>query len=526
MRYRLKLKRLDWISPVDVPAQETARVLMIKRKAVEGFARAVKVDESLGLVFCWAFTSKHNGSDYYDLQNDNVDEDFIKAAADFMENGGRSDEMHNGISDGRVVFAMPMTSEIASAFGVTSKTTGLMVALKPSADVLAKFKSGEYTGVSIEGLGEREQQKRAPLGQPGCAPLVQPGENTVKRALLTTATAGHVHMLNDGGDAPAGETDYRSMPGETDGGYHSHPWVRSSDGVIVLGESENHTHVVLSPEDIDAIVAGGEADVDEDDAGAAKRAGILTPSTAAHEAGTTNQETAVDPKELKKALDEANAKNVELEKRNGALGRMSSVAFAVWKSLTGADAEAFLAKPDPDRAPQIAEFEKSNAVEYTATDGTVYTKRDDPRLVAMAKRADSEVAKREAIELAKRADTELGGFGGTTEHRGELLRVIGGISDQPTRDAVLGIVKGASAGLAHLTKFSGVRLPEGVILPENGATPPPQPVSPVLKAQADLEKRVKEYQAEQKLPSYEQAYAKAASSDPKTRELLTALRGN
>jgi hypothetical protein len=56
---------------------------------------------------------------------------------------------------------MPMTAEVAKSFGVQTNTTGLMVAIKPSADAIAKFKSGEYTPFSIAGIGEREAVKSA-----------------------------------------------------------------------------------------------------------------------------------------------------------------------------------------------------------------------------------------------------------------------------------------------------------------------------------------------------------------------------
>jgi hypothetical protein len=51
------------------------------------------------------------------------------------------------------VFAFPMTTDIAKAFGVETKTTGLMIGLKPDNNaMLAKFKSGELTGFSIGGF--------------------------------------------------------------------------------------------------------------------------------------------------------------------------------------------------------------------------------------------------------------------------------------------------------------------------------------------------------------------------------------
>ena len=53
---------------------------------------------------------------------------------------------------GTVLFALPLTSEIAKALDIETKKTGLIIAVKPDADMLAKFKSGELTGFSIGGF--------------------------------------------------------------------------------------------------------------------------------------------------------------------------------------------------------------------------------------------------------------------------------------------------------------------------------------------------------------------------------------
>jgi len=50
-----------------------------------------------------------------------------------------------------VVFLFPLTSELAKAFEIKTERTGVMVGIKPSPEVLAKFESGEYTGFSIGG---------------------------------------------------------------------------------------------------------------------------------------------------------------------------------------------------------------------------------------------------------------------------------------------------------------------------------------------------------------------------------------
>jgi hypothetical protein len=112
-----------------------------------------KVDENLGLVLGFAIVSKVDDEDYFDLQGDHIPEDaMLEAATDFMANSRVSKIMHKGEEAGQVVFAWPMTTEIAKAFDIETKTTGLMIAIKPdSPDQLAKYKSGEFTGFSIGG---------------------------------------------------------------------------------------------------------------------------------------------------------------------------------------------------------------------------------------------------------------------------------------------------------------------------------------------------------------------------------------
>jgi hypothetical protein len=50
-----------------------------------------------------------------------------------------------------VVFAFPLTEDIGKAMGIESQKTGLMIAMQPPAEILIKYKSGEYTGFSIGG---------------------------------------------------------------------------------------------------------------------------------------------------------------------------------------------------------------------------------------------------------------------------------------------------------------------------------------------------------------------------------------
>ena len=112
-----------------------------------------KVDQALGLVMGYAIICKEAGEDYFDVQGDHIPEDAMLAASvDFMENSRVVGEMHKGEEGGSVVFAWPMTSDIAKAFGIKTEKTGLMIAIKPKKkETLEKFANGEYTGFSIGG---------------------------------------------------------------------------------------------------------------------------------------------------------------------------------------------------------------------------------------------------------------------------------------------------------------------------------------------------------------------------------------
>lgn len=125
---------------------------MVDVETFQKQASVVKVDESLGLVMGWAIICKEAGEDYYDLQGDNIPEDaMIKAAADFMENSRVAKEMHKGDPVGFVVFAWPMTTDVAKSLGIQTERTGLLVGMRPSAEVLEKFRKGDLTGFSIGG---------------------------------------------------------------------------------------------------------------------------------------------------------------------------------------------------------------------------------------------------------------------------------------------------------------------------------------------------------------------------------------
>lgn len=639
-KYRLKLKRLDFISAVDQPAQETALAAIVKRAGkADRFTATVnvaKVDAELGIVLGWALTSTVDGSPYHDLHGDAIEEaDLVKIAYEYVVNGALTDEMHDGAADGSAPFIWPMTSEIAKALGIPSDKTGILVGIKPSADVLAKFKSGEYTGFSIAGIGERialrkatlstsdkddlpdsaflyvepggkkadgkttprsnrmfpymgadgkidiahlraacsdipksslsstlkekcqqtaekllaaqhgdaDDKKRAPIEKkehtgkctdghdmpvdksscPECGAeaaykrATREGDPTMivsKSVMLTTATAGHTHLLDDGNGAEAGTTSYSQMmvAGQSDYG-HSHPWARSSDGDIVIGEASGHVHEVLTADDLADL-----AEVDE--FGSVAASAPNSKSTPSRAVPTVKSQP--EPIEMKPIV-------------------LTEAHHAHYSKLSEKDGDAFVAKSFAERDAAVKAALDSDPVVFKgATSGIEVRKSDGSLALKLAERDEQhaatiakqqiEIAKandaREAEVLKARAKSDIGALAGDEATKIIALKALNTISDAKERDAVVAMFKGANAMAESYTKFSTHAIAAGVVLPDNGATLAIEPPTGVLKAHDDLKKRVEAFQAEQKIPSFAQAYAKAIQTDPKARELYGATKGN
>lgn len=128
--------------------------------------KVCKVDFGKRIVFGWGSICKKRGEDgtfqiYTDTDNEQFPEEpTLEAWIDFMKGDHRiMDNMHNEKSIGKVVFAFPLTEDIAEAFGLTKALdqTGVIVgALVEDDEVLQKFNSGDYTGFSIGGYADYE----------------------------------------------------------------------------------------------------------------------------------------------------------------------------------------------------------------------------------------------------------------------------------------------------------------------------------------------------------------------------------
>lgn len=416
-RFKLKLKRLDFISAVDAPAQETATALLIKGRAgaaqITATARVVKTSDELGLVFGWALTTKANGADYFDLHGDNiVEDDLIRVAAEFMANGGATDQQHDFAADGRVVFAMPLTAEVAKSFGIQTDTTGLMVAIRPSADVFAKFKSGEYTGFSIAGIGERETVKAA---------------RVVKHQLATDEVDGHAHAVLIYEDGSLFVQHATSAGAEHS---HSHGIITNADGSVSILADSGHTHelvgaaVIAVPADAVVVIQASASPTTKAESAKAAHA-KSTRSAAMPHGGLTQEEFMSNTPDLAKQLADLTKRNERLER----IAKMSGAHKAHFDTLGADDADAFLAKSNADRDSLLADVAKRNEeamkIVYTSkSTGDVYRAKDDARLVDMAKRMDAQAEEIEKSAIRKSAVEHLGGLAGSDDVHDLIVRSV------------------------------------------------------------------------------------------------------
>ena len=111
-----------------------------------------------GLVFGWLATATEKNAKgqrvpHYDLQGDYLPMDgLIEAGADFMAKSREARQEHQTGEQGAVLFALPMDAAIAKGLGLgLGEYEGLIIGMKPSPAMLAKFVSGELTGFSLGG---------------------------------------------------------------------------------------------------------------------------------------------------------------------------------------------------------------------------------------------------------------------------------------------------------------------------------------------------------------------------------------
>lgn len=328
-----------------------------------------------------------------------------------------------------------------------------------------------------------------------------------KACALTTEAMGHQHSFSTtnygGGEVRSGDTGYATSPGEEHS--HSHPWVMTSDGRVVLGVMNGHTHEVdTSTSDVmgyfkakyDAaarqkMATNGEAMSD----GSFPIADTMDLENAIRAFGRANEadrgKVAQHIRTRAKALgatdkiptdgvlagylkayeetsdmpDDTTKINQDLEKRAKraeAIVGLSKGHREYFDTLDTAGQDSFLAKSDTERSAAVANALDTNPIVFKSAKGVEYRKNDDPRLVEQAREIDEqsrELAKANAIArhsaLEKRATSDLSHLAGTVETRVALLKAVDSIEDQASRDAVMEVLKSKNASNRTLFKAKG-----------------------------------------------------------------------
>tara|TARA_R110000764_G_scaffold36736_1_gene81958 strand:+ start:24538 stop:25860 length:1323 start_codon:yes stop_codon:yes gene_type:complete len=307
-----------------------------------------------------------------------------------------------------------------------------------------------------EDKGEKPGKKKPKKGK-------NPFAAATKRALLTTPTDGHQHLLSDevGPDmrAGAGQT---GIEAGSDGAFHSHSWMIDGNGVVQIGEAQGHTHSVL----LSSQAGASAAILDLSKQAAADVPDVTDASTSsgvpADSVGTFINEATMSEKNDQTADIEAVAKQLqEITKRAEraeAVSELNDAQRGIFKSLDEAGQAAFLALSPDARQAEVAKAADVNAV-VEVVDGVEYRKSDDPRLLQLAKSAASEKALRLAgEEKAKDADlrkrAEALHLPGTVEVRMSVLK---GIDSLPADEQApaLEALAASDAGLAEAFKRQG-----------------------------------------------------------------------
>lgn len=131
----------------------------------------LKVDSELGVVFGYAIVCCEKNADgewvdHYDTQGHHIPEsEMLKASIEFAQQvavtKAASKDMHEGEDIQQVVQSLAVTRELSEALGWEIQKTGLVIALKPTAEVLLMYKNGDRTGFSIGGNGVLDEVREA-----------------------------------------------------------------------------------------------------------------------------------------------------------------------------------------------------------------------------------------------------------------------------------------------------------------------------------------------------------------------------
>lgn len=328
-------------------------------------------------------------------------------------------------------------------------------------------------------------------------------DEMVKRVAMTTAVAGHSHMLQlEAGytsELAGGQTDGSYMPAASSSysNYHSHPWIRMEDGSIVIGEALGHTHEVES-------VSKNNPNPIKDDAMTLEE---LKKQLEALQALKAAQDAEIEA--LKKA-------NQSLTKR----AELNDAERSFAKGLPDAQREKFTLMSAAERSAEMAKAAESDPVIYKNRHGVEFRKSDGDRIAQLA-RDNDELYKSQQDTLAKAADAEFGKraaeeipmLKGEQGDKVALLRAVATITDPEARKRVTEILKGANSAMRMTSARLGVTpVTKTGEVPGEGADP-----------QAALDLLTKQYQ--EKHPGTNFAKAQTAVLEtPEGQELYARIQ--
>lgn len=128
---------------------------MAEKRNRQFCVKNAKITEELVIGFGFICEKKNADGEFephVDAQGDFIPEEVMyEGMKSFMAGNRVAKDMHEGESIGQIVYGFPLTQDICKALSIETEQTGFLIAMKPNAEVMAKFKSGEYTGFSLGG---------------------------------------------------------------------------------------------------------------------------------------------------------------------------------------------------------------------------------------------------------------------------------------------------------------------------------------------------------------------------------------
>lgn len=350
---------------------------------------------------------------------------------------------------------------------------------RPRRRIMRTFKINEISAVDVpaqEGAVAVIMKRRDPQT-----------DEIEKRVFLTTSIEGHAHLVDeqtfDGSFREGGDTSWTQSEGEDFG--HSHPWVRSQDGTITIGEADGHSHDVIE-----------------------------TKMKIAGKAGKVKKETPVMTKK-----DEPTVEDLQAQlKRANSISALNDAEKAHFGTLKGDGADAFLAKSADERkvivekvvkdkadaeAEEVRKAAEADPVVHTTSEGLEIRKSDGDVVLALAKSNDKLTAVNTKLSGAaenasyeKRAETELKHMPGDVATRAAMLRAVDGIGDEAQRKSAHDSLKAQNEDMGKAFDTVG-----------HGGTPAPG--SP----DDELDSLAKAYQKDHSDLTYEQAYVAVTKTE-------------